>query len=497
MEGQLDESQHLLEDDNQQPQTSSAVATSQIEPQIMGEGEIRKHQDVDDDGEGLDVVEPLPSKDGEQPETSKPNKKGLKLTLKVDAAAKHNMQRHQWQQQQDLLTPSSKGTPKPMNVAVFLKEGEGHLLLLERGKITTAGEIKMMMMEILSIPKTSSHVFALWFISPYLEIQLKDHHIPFLLRKQWSELLEEFSFCKDEDDRSSDEPVLVFQRNSFLSLADEEKQSHKLVIQRLFQEAKHNILTTRYPIPIPDAEILAGMIARVKLGPYNAEVHKAGFFKKTLSEYLPYYAIGSNKFLQLLRQSSSEQHLLQQYERATNKSHDSLSCQLEFLKYCRSLSFYGCAFFKGSAIQDGIEMKPWKSCEKDVIVGINRLGITLFNGSKEEVLIHLPYDDLSWEFIRSKDVGNKEEEQSKGEDIFCIEYDTIHDGEQNSEQIQILSNQACMMDAMVTSCINFMNVMKIPKTPTSADYKKILDISYSTMPSSKKHNFSLTRPFKR
>jgi len=55
-----------------------------------------------------------------------------------------------------------------MNVAVFLKEGEGHLLLLERGKITTAGEMKMMMLEVLSIPKTSAHVFSIWFISPHL-----------------------------------------------------------------------------------------------------------------------------------------------------------------------------------------------------------------------------------------------------------------------------------------------------------------------------------------
>ena len=55
-----------------------------------------------------------------------------------------------------------------MNVAVFLKEGEGRLLLLERGKITTAGEIKQMMLDNLSIPKTASHMFAVWFISPHL-----------------------------------------------------------------------------------------------------------------------------------------------------------------------------------------------------------------------------------------------------------------------------------------------------------------------------------------
>lgn len=55
-----------------------------------------------------------------------------------------------------------------MNVAVFLKEGEGWPLVLERGKITTVGEIRQMMLENLGIPKTASHVFAIWFISPHL-----------------------------------------------------------------------------------------------------------------------------------------------------------------------------------------------------------------------------------------------------------------------------------------------------------------------------------------
>ena len=35
-----------------------------------------------------------------------------------------------------------------------------------------------------------------------------------------------------------DEPVLVFQRNSFLGLEDEEKQTNKAVITRLFEEVK-------------------------------------------------------------------------------------------------------------------------------------------------------------------------------------------------------------------------------------------------------------------
>ena len=65
------------------------------------------------------------------------------------------------------------------------------------------------------------------------------------------------------------------------------------------------------------------------------------FFRKSLSDFLPYYAIGSNKLVQFLRHSSSEQRLLQQYEHASNKSNDIVSCQKQFLSYCRSIPFYG------------------------------------------------------------------------------------------------------------------------------------------------------------
>ena len=48
-----------------------------------------------------------------------------------------------------------------------------------------------------------------------------------------------------------DEPVLVFQRNSFLSLVDEEKQTNYCVISRLFEEVifnQSNALKCRFNI---------------------------------------------------------------------------------------------------------------------------------------------------------------------------------------------------------------------------------------------------------
>ena len=59
-----------------------------------------------------------------------------------------------------------------LNIAVFLKEGTGHLLSLDNGRQTLTGEIKQMMMDILSIPYKFNDVFAIWLISPLLGLLL-------------------------------------------------------------------------------------------------------------------------------------------------------------------------------------------------------------------------------------------------------------------------------------------------------------------------------------
>ena len=48
------------------------------------------------------------------------------------------------------------------------------------------------------------------------------------------------------------------------------------------------------------------------------------------------------------------------------------------------------------------------------------------------MLIHLPYDDFSWEHLKDDD----------SPDTFCIEYDLLNaNGETEPEQIQLVSKQ--------------------------------------------------------
>lgn len=65
-------------------------------------------------------------------------------------------------------------------------------------------------------------VFGLWMTSALLEMQLKAHHCPYIVRVAWPNLLQKFSNSSPSD-RKFDEPMIVLKRNVFFSKRDEEK----------------------------------------------------------------------------------------------------------------------------------------------------------------------------------------------------------------------------------------------------------------------------------
>lgn len=55
-------------------------------------------------------------------------------------------------------------------------------------------------------------------------------------------------------------------------------RDHK-VMELLYEEAKYNILTGRYPCEISDYIMLGGIQARLELGPYDITVHTPSYFR--------------------------------------------------------------------------------------------------------------------------------------------------------------------------------------------------------------------------
>ncbi|XP_064556865.1 uncharacterized protein Bili isoform X3 [Drosophila montana] len=120
-------------------------------------------------------------------------------------------------------------------------------------------------------------IFGLWMTSSLLEMQLKSHHCPYIVRVAWPNLLEKYS-CGNPIEQKYDEPMIVLKRNVFFSKRDEEKIKDHRIVELLYEEAKHCVLTGRYIMEPVHSLMLGGIQARIELGPYNSLTHTVGFF---------------------------------------------------------------------------------------------------------------------------------------------------------------------------------------------------------------------------
>ena len=143
---------------------------------------------------------------------------------------------------------------------------------------------------------------------------------PFYIRREWNHFLQRFSSAPLER-KSLDEPILSLQRNVFFHKRDEVKlryvkqinlrqqyevgyRYHKVltdnkniyhfrdhkILELLYEEAKYNILTGRYPCEISDYIMLGGIQARLELGPYDMTVHTPSYFRTIMYRFLPEHA---------------------------------------------------------------------------------------------------------------------------------------------------------------------------------------------------------------
>ncbi|XP_044163238.1 putative FERM domain-containing protein FRMD8P1 [Acropora millepora] len=402
-----------------------------------------------------------------------------------------------WGSKSDATTVSFE----PLTVAVFLVEKSGRLLNLEEGRNTTAGTINTIMAENLSLPTVASQIFCVWLISPLLQLQLKAHHRPFRLRKVWTELLKKFTNVTDEV-AEKDEPILSYQRSSFFPVSEEKRIKDDRIIKRLFEEAKYNVLSGNYPMSSSDAVHLGGILCYIENGAYNPEEHTSGFLKGQLTDYLPVWLCKSSWSLRGRGpRQSLEQKLLQQYSDISEKVADVKACHKMFLDFCWSFPFYGSVFFRGQIERPASSLLSniLGNTDVPVRVAINRERVHVIDDNKNDILLSLAFDELSWDFTPAPahDPGCM--------DTFWLEFDAADQNNESPEaqRLQIFSKQAEMMDAMVQSCVFCDDPTQESQTnrPGGGIRCRMERLSLSTLEGAldrkKKTNTSFTNPFRK
>merc|ERR1719266_1662083 len=345
---------------------------------------------------------------------------------------------------------------KKLDVCIYLMSAVGIKLEVEDGASVTCGELINTLTEEdeLNLPRQATEVFSLWMTSPLLEVQLKPHHKPFYIRREWNHFLQRFSSAPLEK-KTIDEPILSFQRNVFFHKRDEVKIRDSKVLEFLYEEAKFNILTGRYPCEISDYIMLGGIQARLELGPYNPETHTLSFMKAELYRFLPEHAAWSSSWTSCLSppwrasKNSPEARLIEQFKAIpSNAGHNRLV--RKYLQFCWTLPYYGSAFFHGQ-----IET-PTRSLtslvinnDTEVLVAINANGLYVIDPLNVVVLLGLKLEELSWDYAKPS--------QENNEDCLpClfIQFCVIENGRRVSKILQIFSRQAVQMDALIATFVD-------------------------------------------
>ncbi|KNC23804.1 hypothetical protein FF38_01275 [Lucilia cuprina] len=184
-------------------------------------------------------------------------------------------------------------------------------------------------------------IFGLWMTSALLEIQLKSHHRPYVVRVAWPNLLEKFSHGNPIE-KKYDEPMIMLKRNVFFSKRDEEKIKDHRILELLYEEAKHNVLSGRYIMESVHSLMLGGIQARIELGPFNSHTHTVSFFRENQTRFLPQHVAKNSSWswLPVSRKNSAEVRLLEQFKRVPQTA-TTRKLMRKYLEFCWALPFYG------------------------------------------------------------------------------------------------------------------------------------------------------------
>ncbi|XP_036620182.1 FERM domain-containing protein 8 isoform X1 [Trichosurus vulpecula] len=362
---------------------------------------------------------------------------------------------------------SSAGA-RAADVLVYLMDDTALPLAVENMASITAQDLHRTIREALQLPDIAMEAFALWLISPLLEVQLKPKHQPYKVCRQWPDLLFRFTDAP-EDDMAVDEPSLQFRRNVFFPKRKELQVNNEDVLRLLYEEAKFNVLEVRYPCDVEDCEKLGALVCRLELGPYRQGQQTACVVKEKLDSFLPAHLCKRphNLFTAFRsrgpRLVPGEQGLLSAYqevkEEAAGPEAELLTRHYRaYLLKCHELPYYGCAFFCGE-VDKPAQGFLHRGGRKAVTVAINLEGVHVIDTKEKHVLLGLRFQELSWDYTCSGD----------DEPILWLEFDGESEGTPINKLLKVYSKQAELMSGLIEYCIE----LSLAKEPALAQEAKV------------------------
>ncbi|XP_061753885.1 FERM domain-containing protein 8 isoform X1 [Nerophis ophidion] len=335
-----------------------------------------------------------------------------------------------------------------------------HLSVEGLGSVTVM-ELSRSVREALHVPECAQDAFGFWLSSPLLELQLKARHQPYKLCRQWQDLLYRFTEAS-EDDISQDEPCLQYRRNVFYPKSKELQIEDEGILRLLYEEAKSNIITGKYPCDPEHSATLGALSLAIDEGTgLDGQTLTTTIREKKLSSFLPaHISIGGGGLFSTLRgklsrQTGLEQSLFEEYRKINTSAGDSQQHSKllhQYLSICHMLPYYGCAFFEGE-IDKPVQGILKRGKRKSVSVGICLEGVYVMDVKEKHVLLGLRFNELSWDHSYPEEEGDSH--------ILWLEFDGDEDGTPVNKLLKIYSKQAELMSGFIEFCVELRSMSEV------------------------------------
>ncbi|XP_052275436.1 FERM domain-containing protein 8-like isoform X1 [Dreissena polymorpha] len=369
----------------------------------------------------------------------------------------------------DQTKPSVNEKKKPaeasMDVCIFMRNRSGIHMQLDEGHNAEAEELFEIVVQENNLPKECEDVFSLWLVSPILELRLKKKHKPYFIVRQWDELCSLYTDAKAVEIQE-DEPVLMFQRNVFFPIEQEQNIAHEQIQCLLYHEAKFNVLEGRYILARNEYHTLAGIQALLTWGKYSPRDHIIETYRASLYQFYPEHMYRKPS-VSFFKKKTAEPK--DDIENRWLDAHRQISQEFEhedidkilgtlyrrYMEVCWKYPFYGAAFF------DSFINKPLgklgflkRNHNIETWAAINTNGVTIIDREKDEVLLAVPFTELCWEYIEPQ--FDVDDDAFPALLLQFLVTETNPDSgapQQVTKVLQVYSRQARMMKALIESCV--------------------------------------------
>ncbi|VDM59871.1 unnamed protein product [Angiostrongylus costaricensis] len=253
------------------------------------------------------------------------------------------------------------------------------------------------------------------YIVELMEVQLKPHHKPYEVRRNWAELLEKFATSQLESRKKDDEPVLYFRRNVQLS----ETREQQIVtfcsnaLDMLLTDARSSLFLDRCPMSPENAAELAGLGFAMEESAYDCKIHNVDWLRVHIDDQLPVRMADVIRGPMLLGKALSgfnelEIRIIEWWKKGSVilKVEGVKEVRRQYLAKLReSTPCYGAAFFRGLIERPGINPLNIKKVfnylisgapDTEVLVGVNREFISIIDISRHDLLLVQRIPDCTW-----------------------------------------------------------------------------------------------------